>query len=318
MRGFGGKRLARCLALGIAIASLPFASSTAATPRSSCDRACMRQVLDQYLNAVFAHSPNAAPLAPNARATENAAPLPNGAGLWRTATGYGAIERRYFDVLGGQAAFFGVINEGTEPAIVSLRVKIDQRMISEAEWTVARKGAFGLFSIEELLAMPPPPDVPLPAGERTPRAQMVAAADSYFDGLEKHDGSQVPRIAGCERIENGVRVTHRHMPPPGGSPPSGNATSAAPGAAQEHLSGDCTAGFEMFAKTIAKTTQRRYPVVDEDLGVVMGATIFHRPPGVTLRRNLLTEFFFNRAGKIGGIYAAMYYLHPSAPDTSGW
>lgn len=50
----------------------------------------------------------------------------------------------------------------------------------------------------------------------------------------------------------------------------------------------------------------------------MGATILHRPPGVGTKRNLLTEYFFIRGGKIAGIYAAMYYLDPQAPDSPGW
>jgi len=50
----------------------------------------------------------------------------------------------------------------------------------------------------------------------------------------------------------------------------------------------------------------------------MGATIFHRPPESTLRRNLLTEYFFERKGKIAAIYAAMFYLAPEAPDSPGW
>lgn len=321
-----GKNLAALLALCLVIPALMGAPTAKAAP-STCDRACLREILDQYLTAVFQHSPSAAPLASNARATENAATLRNGEGIWRTATGYGAIERRYFDVAGGQAAFFGLINEGSEPAIVALRTKIDQRKVVEAEWTVARKGSFGLFSIEELLATPPPREAPLPASQRTSRAQLIAAANSYFDGIEKHDGSLVPRIPGCERVENGVRVTHRKMPPPavgGGLPgsttpaPPAAPANGAPGAAEEHISGDCTAGFEMFAKTIAKATHRRYAVVDEELGVVMGATIFLRPPGVTLRRNLLTEFFYVESGKIASIYAAMYYLDPSAPNTPGW
>jgi hypothetical protein len=308
-----------------------------------CDRACLHVILDQYLEAIFKHNPALAPLAPEVRSTENAAALVNGAGIWRSATGYGTLQRRYFDTSNGTAAYFGLINESAEPAIASVRLKVENRRIREAEWTVARLSAGGMFSIDGLLAQPPPPDIPIPKGQRAPREQMIASADAYFDGLQNHDGSRVPHVVGCDRIENGFKVTNRAMRPPGSGPggtpgtgipsipsvpgaasipgtaqevPAGGAS--APGLAQEVRSGDCASGFEMFAKTIAEASHRRYPVVDEEAGVVMGTTLFHRPPGVNLKRNLLTEYFFEKQGKISAIYAAMYYLDPSAPDTPGW
>ena len=287
----------------------------------SCGRACLRGVLDQYLAAVFRHDPQAAPLAADARTTQNAVMLAAGQGIWRTASGYGPVQRRFFDPRSGQAAYFGLLMEGSEPAIVSLRIKVAHAKITEAEWTIARKSAGGMFSSDGLTALPPPADTPLPAAERTPRAQMIAAANAYFQGLQLHDGSAVPHIAGCERVENGFRVTNRAMPAraaaaaPAAQPAAGNAV---PSRAQEVLAGDCVANFQMFAHSILTTTHRRFPLVDEQAGVVMGTTLFHRPPESTMKRNLLTEYFFVRDGKIAAIYAAMYYLDPGAPDSSGW
>jgi hypothetical protein len=308
-----------------------------AVAAGQCDRACLRLILDHYLQAVFKHDPKAAPLAAQARATQNATPLADGSGIWLTATGYGGVQRRYFDTAAGQAAYYGIINEGSDADIVSLRVKVVRQRVTEAEWTVARKSAGGLFSIEGLLEQPPPPDVPIAAGDRVSRAQLIAAADAYFNGLQTHDGSAVPHIPGCDRIENGIKVTNRLRstplaPVPGGAAPASAAgvpalaqetpaagpAGAAPGMAQEARSGDCTAGFDMFAHSIAEASHRRYPLVDEEAGVVMGATLFHRPPESSLRRNLLTEYFWEKQGRIAAIYAAMFYLDPAAPDSSGW
>jgi hypothetical protein len=288
-----------------------------------CDRDCLHKTLDRYLQAVFQHHPAAAPLAPDARATENAAVLPNGTGIWLTASGFGPIQRRYFDVASGQAAYYGIINEGALPDIVALRVRVVKRRITEAEWTIARQAAGGMFSIQGLIDQPPPEDAPIPRGDRTPRAQMIAAADAYFAALQQHDGSAVPHVPGCDRIENGIKVTNRlrsepMTPIPGAAPAPPAAAAAVPGMAQEARSGDCTAGFDMFAHSIAETTHRRYPVVDEEAGVVMGSTLFHRPPESALKRNLLTEYFWEKSGRISAIYAAMFYLDPAAPDTPGW
>jgi hypothetical protein len=326
------------VAIGAVLTWGPPLADTAAAADSPCDRACLHRVLDGYLAAVFKHDPKAAPLAAQARATENATTLADGTGIWLTASGYGSVQRRYFDTAEGQAAYYGIINEGSEPAIVSVRLKIVRQRVTEAEWTVARKTAGGLFSIEGLTGQPPPPDEPIPVGERVPRAALIAAADTYFNGLQIHDGSAVPHIQGCDRIENGIKVTNRLRsspltPVPGGAPapaatpgvpglaqetPAAGAAGAAPGLAQEARSGDCAAGFDMFAHSIAEASHRRYPLVDVEAGVVMGATIFHRPPESSLKRNLLTEYFWEKQGKISAIYAAMYYLDPAAPDSSGW
>jgi hypothetical protein len=303
--------------------------------QESCGRECLRATLDRYFDAVFAHDPGAAPLAAKYRATENGAPLSNGTGIWRSATGYGAVARRFFDAVAGQVAFLGIVQEQDGPALVSLRLAVEHGRVREAEWTVARQSAGGLFSVAGLIDNPPPPDEPLPAAERGVRPVLVATADAYFDGLQKHDGSRVPHVAGCKRVENGVTVT---APPPGlhadaavagnAVPPAATAAMpgtpampgipAMPGTAQEMRSGDCTAGFENFAHTIAETSHRRFPVVDEAAGVVMGTTLFHRPPSSTLRRNLLTEYFYEKQGRITAIYAVMFYLDPAAPDSPGW
>jgi hypothetical protein len=59
---------------------------------------------------------------------------------------------------------------------------------------------------------------------------------------------------------------------------------------------------------ICAVTARRFPVVDEEAGVVLGIVVFQRPPGNGNRRNLLTEWFVIGDGKVHGIYAAMHYL----------
>lgn len=303
--------------------------SVQAAVRDDCATACMRLVLDQYLQAVFKHDPTAAPLSKRVKGTENAAPLTDGGGIWRTASGYGDVQRRYFDTDQHTAVYFGLLKEGDDDDIVSVRIKIRHKKITEEEWTVARKGAGGLFSVDGLRRQPPPSDTPIRVDDRVSRAKLVAAADRYFDGLELHDGSAIPHIPGCDRIENGTKVTNRPLKQPLGATLGGvstpNAVQETPRAAggattitQETRSGDCASGFDMFKTMIAHATHRRYPMVDVEAGVVIGTTIFHRPPGATMKRNLLTEYFWERKGRISAIYAAMYYMDPMAPDTSGW
>ena len=86
-------------------------SSVSAAP-AECDRACLKTTLDQYLKAVTAHNPAAAPLFIGYRHTENAVVQKLGEGAWKSVTGIGKADRRYYDAVSGQAAFFGVLNEG--------------------------------------------------------------------------------------------------------------------------------------------------------------------------------------------------------------
>src|SRR5437867_13211069 len=78
---------------------------------ADCDRACLKTTLDQYLNAVIKHDPAAAPLSIGFRQTENATVVKLSSGLWKTATALGKVQRRYFDPVTNQAAFFGLIEE---------------------------------------------------------------------------------------------------------------------------------------------------------------------------------------------------------------
>src|ERR671930_511340 len=75
---------------------------------ADCDRACLRNALDQYLSAVTKHDPTAAPLFIGFRQTENATVVKLGTGLWKTATALGKVQRRFVDPISGQAAYFGL------------------------------------------------------------------------------------------------------------------------------------------------------------------------------------------------------------------
>ena len=98
-----------------------------AEAQSACNRACLRTMLDQYLNAVIKHNPAAAPLVVGFRQTENAVNVRLGNGVWKTVTGLGKAQRRYFDAVTGQAAYYGTVEEGSNTAIVTIRVRVDAR-----------------------------------------------------------------------------------------------------------------------------------------------------------------------------------------------
>jgi hypothetical protein len=97
-----------------------------------CDRACLKTALDQYLNAVISHNPSAAPLFGGFRQTENAIVVKLGTGVleecYRTgqdaAPLHGSSER--------PGGYFGIVEEGASSAIVTARVRVEDRKITEA------------------------------------------------------------------------------------------------------------------------------------------------------------------------------------------
>lgn len=264
---------------------------------NDCDRACLKTTLDQYLNAVIKHDPAPAPLFVGFRQTENAVVVRTGTGLWKSLTGLGKVQRRYFDPVSGQAAYYGIIEEGSNTDIATVRLKVEDKKITEAEWIISRKTDIGLNGTGPNLLDPEnlnanaPPDKPMPRDAKLSREAMVAVVNSYFDGITTHDGSIIDAHQGCTRIENGVTMTGR------GS--RGGATS------------DCTSGLETI--NILNVAARRFPIVDEDAGVVLAMAVFIRKPGTTTRRNVFSEWFYIDNGKIRTIYTAMFYPPAELP-----
>jgi hypothetical protein len=272
---------------------------------NDCDRTCLKNALDEYLNAVSKHDPASAPLFAGFRQTENAVVVRSGTGTWKTVTGLGKVQRRYADPVSGQAGYFGTIEEGGDQAIVTVRVKVENRKIAEAEWLIVRKGDPGLngfdaagqpagnFFDPENLTKTAPPDKPVAKEKRLSRETLVAITNSYFDGITSHDGSIIIAHPGCMRVENGATVTGR--PARGGQ---GGPT-------------DCTSNLATI--NIQNVAARRYPVVDEESGVVLAIAVFIRKPGTTTRRNVFSEWFAIEDNKIRTIHSAMFYPSPDAP-----
>ncbi len=267
-----------------------------AVAAATCDRSCLKSLLDGYLAAVVKHDPATASLAPSYRHTENAINIPLGKGVWQSVTGLGQVQRRYLDPVSGQAAYYGIVAEGDQLAVVTARLRIENHSITEAEWYIAREADPGLpgttppsaWNPQSLTATPPPERVLAP-GSRLPRDTMIAIVNSYFDGITSHNGTVVRAHPGCNRYENGTRVTGRR----GG------------------VNDDCVSGFANF--NLANVAARRVAFVDDEAGVVLGMAVFIRRPGATLPRNAFSEWFWIEDAKIRNIWTAMYYPGPERP-----
>jgi hypothetical protein len=316
----------------------------AASAQATCDRACLRSMLDQYLNAVVKHDPTAAPLVVGFRQTENAINVRPGNGTWKTVTALGKVQRRYFDPVSGQAGYYGTVEEGGSTAVVTVRVRVENRRLTEAEWYLARENDPGLNGARqpgaapanllnpEYLAQNPPPDRTVPRNGRSDRDTLIRIVDSYFDAITSHDGTVALTHPGCGRVENGTPAPAGAFLPPaprrGGPPPAGGAPAAGAagrqgaGAAAGRAGGrgapagaggqqpgvgsnDCVANLQNF--NLQMVVARRIPLVDEEAQVVLAYAVFIRRPGSPTPRNAFSEWFVIDDAKIRTVYTAMFY-----------
>jgi hypothetical protein len=299
--------MARCA--GVVVMVMVMAGGTAQTlfAQNACDRSCLQTALDQYLSAVARHDPAAAPLVVGFRQTENAINVRPGNGVWKTVTGLGKVQRRYLDPVTGQAAYYGTVEEAGNTAVVTVRVRVENKQLTEAEWYIARADDPGLSGPRqpgrppanlhnpEYLAKNPPPERVVPRGQRSDRAALTRIVESYFDAITSHDGSVALTHPGCGRVENGT-------PAPAGRflPPVAPAGQAGPGGGN-----DCVGGLEKFNGQMV--VARRVPLVDEEAQAVLAFAVFVRRPGSPTPRNVFSEWFFIDEAKIRTIYTAMFY-----------
>jgi hypothetical protein len=285
----------------------------------TCDRPCLRSTLDQYLAAVVKHDPSAAPIATGYRHTENAINKKLRDGVWKSVTGLGKVQRKYFDPASGQAAYYGLVEEGGSSALVTIRLRVENLKITEGEWYLARpddpglngarqpgRGPANLFNPEYLMANPPPERV-VAREKRENRDTLVRIVNSYFDAITSHDGTVALTHAGCGRVENGSPTpAGRFLPPAGrGAAPAGAPPPAAGGAQAAAANNDCVSGLENFNGQMV--VARRIPLVDEEAQVALGLAVFIRRPGSPTPRNVFSEWFFIDDAKIRTIYTAMFY-----------
>ncbi len=284
-----------------------------ASAQTTCDRACLRTMLDSYLSAVVKHDPSAAPLVVGFRQTENAINTRPPNGVWKTVTGLGKVQRRYLDTTSGQAGYYGTVEEGSSTAIVTVRVRVENKQITEAEWYLARENDPGLNGARqpgrppanlhnpEYLAKNPPPERVVPANQRSDRAALVRIVNSYFDAITSHDGSVALTHQGCGRVENGSPAPAGRFLPPN-TPPAGAGPAPGPPGGPNN---DCVSGLQNFNGSMV--VARRTPLVDEEAQAALGFAVFIRRPGSPTPRNVFSEWFFIDEGKIRTIYTAMFY-----------
>ncbi len=251
------------LTCGTAVAQAPGHQS--AVINTGCNYDCLLDYTSNYINALANRNPEAARLSPDVRFSENNVLMPVGNdGLWGTISGVRDGEMMVADVETGNAAWFGIVEEHGNPAYLAMRIKVEDRLITEIETVMNRLPDMPKpFGNPDNVTHDPAFSEILPIEERRSRARLVAVADGYFNTVELNDGDVFTLFSDdCSRLENGISTTS--APPPGAG--GGNSASIATG---------CENQFKLGIYHINKRVrERRYPIVDVERGVVVGSGFF--------------------------------------------
>ncbi len=236
-----------------------------------CDRACLNDIVDQYLASMASHDPSKAPLARDVRFAENGQVLKVGDGLWQTASGLPSYKVYADDPEAGEVMFMGVLPENGTPTILAARLKVELKRITEIETEVARKQDASFVHPERLTGRPMVSEI-IPPAERLSRQDMIAIAHAYFSAIEKNDGSQFVPVA-----SDVVRITSGDQDCP--KPRRGGAPNQILGCAEELKLG--------LYKEDTLLRDRQCKVVDPEQGLVFCYVYFDH--AATLRSWQLTD-----------------------------
>jgi hypothetical protein len=289
-------------AIAIAVLAAGFSlTADLATAKTECDRACLKDVMTRYLESLVAHDPGKAPLAANARFTEDTVEMPVGEGLWKTASKLRPFRTDVLDVRTGTAAVQAVLEEHGAPVLFAARLKVVDRRITEIETMVVRNQQEGvLFAPDSLVTPSAAMNTAPPESALMSRDKMVEIALRYPGGLRvgSFEKSDAPFAAGAYRLENGVKM-------------------AGPGCTFRPPS--CENMRAQQLPTLAGITSR-VVAVDEENGTVLLRMDFGKgsvPGPQTEAKSLVTfEAFKVFGGEIHAVEAIFEGMPANSP--SGW
>ncbi|MDM7995911.1 MAG: hypothetical protein QUT30_09545 [Acidobacteriota bacterium] len=295
-------------------------------PKVTCDRACLENYIDRYLDAMLAHKVSPDLFSRNCRFTENGVELPLGEeGLWYSMSGKGTYKFYIPDIETQQVAFIGTVKEGgaapgaktrpgAKPAApttvaVAIRLKIVNGLITEAEQLAIRPeqslsgdAPASKFpptgeAVEKMGAPHPIFKEVIPEAQRHSREELVRIGNYYFAGLQRNDGKgYYPFTDDAVRFENGMAAC--------GLDRDGKLIPKA-----------CKKQFESGLEGIVtRIRDRRFVAVDRERGIVFAFGFFdHRQINWTWQ---LAELFKVEGENIRRI-EAVFHRCPYGMN-SGW
>ncbi|HTW66347.1 MAG TPA: hypothetical protein VME17_17110, partial [Bryobacteraceae bacterium] len=181
-------------------------SAVAVGAPSRCDRECLRGFITQYLDALAAHNPSALPVSNHVRFTEDSVEKHLGEGLWKDVSRVRAYRQDVLDTREGVAASQVIVEEAGSPVLLTLRLKVAGKKITEIETMVTHNQKEGaLFKPDALQAADPKMEMAPEKSQLDSREDAIRIAKFYPAGLKVGSFVKVdaPFASDAYRVENG-------------------------------------------------------------------------------------------------------------------
>jgi hypothetical protein len=273
--------------------------------RSNYERPALTGYIDQYLKALIANNASEVPLAAGAKITLNGDIKSLAETFWDNAE---SITYR-FDILNTRRGDTGteavIKNSDGSLTMFMLRMKIEGDKIAEIETIKCNKGeADQIWDAGNLSDVSPSYLLSIREVERDSYYDLIGTAESYWRAFQTNGSSEyrpARLLPDSKRFENGMQTT--------GMVKDGQYESTAK-------------GFDTGFFKERNIWDRRYPVVDEERGVVLSIVRFGIKPGLksrseaTTHDRLVAEFFSIRSGLIKEIQAVI--VNRPENKSTGW
>ena len=289
----------------VALAAVAAGATAPAHAQSACDRACLTGYIDAYFAALFANDATRLRQAARARITDNGAEKNLADTFWASAEA--TLYR--FDIVNTERGDTGtqtvVRNADGSKTMHMVRLKVRDGAITEIETIRANQGeADRLWDPDRLTAVSPDLTQSIRVAERDSYYDLIAAAEGYWRAFQTNgtpDYRAARVLPDSRRYENGLQTT--------GLVRNGEYQST-------------QRGFDEGRFVNRNIWDRRYPVVDEERGIVLSIVRFGNKGGatsesaVTSNDRLVAEFFAVKRGYIQEIQAVLVNLPDAKP--TGW
>lgn len=300
-----------------------------AATTQSCDKKCLTDMLSSYERSMQHHDAKTLPFSPKLRMTENYKPIKAGEGYWQN-IGKIHYQITFADPVSGQIAAVGFLEHGERNAYYSLRLKVENRKISQSEMLLIHKGDASFFEESAAKSFIPFYETTVPQQQRSTREQLIKIADAFTDTWQFRNEDLAPYAAQCDFFENNVKLTSpdgpagdtcggmveyggkngvagagkagkTNAPRPAGQPANAGGEPNAGGPSRGARLGDPAIGQPALYGTQMWMRDRRYPVVDVEHGVVF---FYHIQGGTTAKPGEKVVYERTGGGTFGGPPAA--------------
>jgi hypothetical protein len=310
----GGRR--RLWLLSVLVFAAALGTSPAGAQAPECDRDCLIDLMQRYLDAMLAFDQmelpaEIAPLpwADRVRFSENDVGLMIGDGLWGTLTAVGD-GYTVADPEAGNILWLGVVEEHGQSAYLALRLGVEGGAIAEVEAIVGREGTPAPFAPTAGYTVDRTYARTVADAQRTPRARLEALVEGYYSSVQLNDGTVQTEIADdCVRLSNGFSTTH------------GDGVDVT----------GCREQLQVgWYRHVDRVRARRLPIIDEARGVVVAIAFLDHaarnaeyqtldgrtrniPVGYPNSHGVLGVFKIEdgRIGRIVGVASCQPYLMPT-------